>query len=94
MDLVVAIRAQRYAIPLVIVPPSTSESSVMDFEVVAGAADLALPTIALQHALAQLLVCHGVEPHAGLFRRRERFTMLSHAANILGRSAAVGSTGT
>jgi len=64
----VAIRAQRYEIPLVIVPPSTSESSVMDFEVVAGAADLALPTIPLQHALAQLLVCHGVEPHTGLFR--------------------------
>jgi hypothetical protein len=56
MDLAVAICAQSDEVLLAIVPLVTSETSVMDFEVVSAAADLALPTIALQHAPAQLLV--------------------------------------
>ena len=68
MDLAVAICAQSDEVLLAIVPVVTSETSVMDFEVVSAAAELALPTIALKHALTQLLICLGVEPHTGLFR--------------------------
>lgn len=56
MYLVVTFRAHSDEVLLVIVSLLTAETLVMDLEAVAGAADLTLPTITLQHAFPQLLV--------------------------------------
>ena len=67
MYLVMTICAQRNQVLLTIVSLTTSETHVVDLEILARAAHLALPTVALQHTLAQLLVRRGVEPYTGLF---------------------------
>jgi len=85
MYLVMTICAQRNQVLLTIVSLTTSETHVVDLEILARAADLTLPTIALQHPLAQLLVRHGVEPHSGPFWKRaahDAFSWTNCSRNI------------
>jgi hypothetical protein len=49
-------RTQCNHVLVIVVSLLASKTLVMDFEVAAGAADLALPSIALQDPLAQLLI--------------------------------------
>ena len=56
MLLFVAARAQRNQVLLVIVALLAAELLVMDLQILSGTADLASPTIAVQHLFSQLVV--------------------------------------
>jgi len=68
MYLVMTICAQRNQVLLTIVSLTTPETSVMNLKIDLRTTNLAGPTIALQHTLAEFLVWFQVEPHTSLFR--------------------------